>query len=38
MAHRFGPHFPRLFTAALLEGMSFSLLFHFPGYLTDEIV
>ena len=35
MAQRFGPHFPRLFTAALLEGMSFSLLFHFPGYLTD---
>ena len=35
MADRFGPHFPRLFAAALLEGMSFSLMFHLPGYFTD---
>ncbi len=35
MAHRFGHHFPRLFAAALLEGMSFSLLFHLPGYFVD---
>jgi len=35
MSHRFGPNFPRLFTAALLQELSFSLLIHVPGYLSD---
>ncbi|MFQ5523758.1 MAG: MFS transporter [Acidimicrobiia bacterium] len=35
MAHRFGPHFPRLFVAALLEGVAFTLLVHLPGYFTE---
>lgn len=33
--HRFGPTFPRLFAAALLQEMPFSLMIHLPGYLTD---
>ena len=33
--NRFGPTFPRLFTAALLQQLSFSLFIHFPGYLSD---
>lgn len=33
--HRFGPTFPRLFTAAILQELAFMLLVHFPGYLTD---
>jgi predicted MFS family arabinose efflux permease len=33
--HRFGLNFPRLFTAALLQELSFSLLIHLPGYLND---
>ncbi len=32
---RFGPYFPRVFTAALLEEMAFALFIHFPGYLSD---
>ncbi|MEA1904037.1 MAG: MFS transporter [Actinomycetota bacterium] len=32
--HRFGPTFPRLFTAAILQELAFMLLVHFPGYLT----
>jgi len=32
---RFGPKFPRLFTAALLQELSFALLIHLPGYLSD---
>ena len=32
---RFGPTFPRVFTAALLQEISFTLLVHFPGYLED---
>jgi predicted MFS family arabinose efflux permease len=35
MAHRFGNNFPRLFTAALLQELSFSLLIHLPGYLSE---
>lgn len=31
---RFGPYFPRIFAAALLEEMSFALFIHFPGYLS----
>lgn len=31
---RFGPNFPRLFTAAILEELSFSLLIHLPGYFS----
>jgi MFS family permease len=33
--HRFGPTFPRLFTAAILQEMPFALMIHLPGYLTD---
>jgi predicted MFS family arabinose efflux permease len=33
--HRFGPTFPRLFGAAILQELAFMLLVHFPGYLTD---
>lgn len=32
---RFGPSFPTIFTAALLQELSFSLLIHLPGYLSD---
>lgn len=32
--HRFGPTFPRLFAAALLQELSFMLLVHLPGYLS----
>ncbi len=31
----FGPTFPRLFVAGLLEEISFVLMIHFPGYLDD---
>jgi predicted MFS family arabinose efflux permease len=34
-SHRFGPNFPRLFTAALLQELSFALMIHLPGYLND---
>lgn len=34
-SHRFGPNFPRLFSAALLQELSFALLIHLPGYLTN---
>lgn len=34
-SHRFGPNFPRLFTAALLQELSFALLIHLPGYLSE---
>lgn len=32
---RFGANFPRVFAAALLQELSFSLLVHMPGYLSD---
>jgi predicted MFS family arabinose efflux permease len=32
---RFGPAFPRLFAAAILQELSFALLIHFPGYLSQ---
>ncbi len=32
---RFGPNFPRLFTAALLQELSFALFIHLPGYLSQ---
>ncbi len=35
MLRQFGPTFPRLFTAALLQELSFMLLVHVPGYLSD---
>ncbi len=35
MNRRFGPTFPRLFVAALLQEMPFSLMIHLPGYLTE---
>lgn len=31
---RFGPTFPRLFTAAILQELSFMMLVHVPGYLS----
>ncbi len=34
-AHRFGPNFPRLLTAALLQEIPFALMIHFPGHLSD---
>lgn len=34
-SHRFGPDFARLFTAALLQELSFALLIHLPGYLSQ---
>jgi len=34
-SHRFGANFPRLFAAALLQELSFFLLIHLPGYLTQ---
>lgn len=33
--HRFGANFPRLFFAALLQELSFFLLIHLPGYLSE---
>ena len=33
--NRFGPNFKKLFAAALLQQLSFALLIHFPGYLSD---
>lgn len=35
MLTRFGPVFPRLFAAAIFQELSFALLIHLPGYLTD---
>lgn len=35
MLRRFGPTFPRLFGAAMLQELSFVMLIHVPGYLTD---
>lgn len=32
---RFGPNFPRLFAAALLQELSFALLVHVPGFFSD---
>jgi predicted MFS family arabinose efflux permease len=32
--HRFGQNFPRLFTAALMQELSFALLIHAPGYFS----
>lgn len=32
---RFGPNFPLIFTAALLQELSFSMLIHLPGYLSE---
>lgn len=34
-ANRFGANFPRLFAAAILQELSFALLIHLPGYLSD---
>jgi predicted MFS family arabinose efflux permease len=34
-SHRFGANFPRLFAAALLQELSFALLIHLPGYLSQ---
>jgi predicted MFS family arabinose efflux permease len=34
-ANRFGANFPRLFAAAILQELSFAVLIHFPGYLSD---
>lgn len=34
-SRRFGTNFPRLFTAALLQELSFALLIHLPGYLSQ---
>ena len=31
----FGPNFSRIFAAAFLQELSFALLIHFPGYLSD---
>lgn len=33
--HRFGPNFQRLFSAALLQELSFALLIHAPGYFSE---
>ncbi len=35
VSQRFGENFPRLFTAALLQELSFALLIHLPGYLNQ---
>jgi predicted MFS family arabinose efflux permease len=35
MFSSFGPIFPRLFAAAVLQELSFMLMVHFPGYLED---
>lgn len=34
-SQRFGANFPRLFSAALLQELSFALLIHLPGYLSE---
>ena len=34
-SQRFGRYFPRLFTAAILEELSYALLVHVPGYFSD---
>lgn len=34
MLRRFGPNYPRVFAAAMLQELAFSLLIHFPGYLS----
>ena len=34
-SHTFGPNFSRVFTAALLQELSFALLIHIPGYLSE---
>ncbi len=34
-AYPFGPTFPRLFAAAILQELSFSLLIHVPGYFSE---
>lgn len=34
-AARFGPNFGKIFAAAILQEVSFVLLVHFPGYLSD---
>jgi len=34
-AHRFGPNFSRLLTAALLQEIPFALMIHLPGHLSD---
>lgn len=34
-ANPFGPTFPRLFAAAILQELSFSLLIHVPGYFSE---
>jgi predicted MFS family arabinose efflux permease len=33
--HRYGPHFGKIFAAAILQEVSFVLMVHFPGYLDD---
>ena len=35
MLRRFGPNFPRLFGAAMLQELSFMLLIHVPGYFSN---
>ncbi|HUG07981.1 MAG TPA: MFS transporter [Acidimicrobiia bacterium] len=35
VSQRFGENFPSLFTAALLQELSFALLIHLPGYLNQ---
>lgn len=35
MLSSFGPIFPRLFAAAVMQELSFMLMVHFPGYLED---
>ncbi len=34
-SHSFGPNFSRVFTAALLQELSFALLIHLPGYFSE---
>ena len=33
--NRFSTNFPRIFAAAILQELSFAVLIHFPGYLSD---
>jgi len=35
VSQRFGLNFPRLFTAAILQELSFALLIHLPGYFSE---
>ncbi len=35
VVHRFGPNFPRLFAAALIQELCYSLLIHVPGYFNE---